>query len=306
MHSRRNARIKVMQLLYAAAVDKELADNELIGHYRSRVDQTSDLFLYTLYIFLKVVRQAEIDAEKRKKKLRPSEIDKKFQPHLNNNSIIIGIEENREARDRFEYFSTRMPVDEDIISQIYRRFAKDASYLAYSNLEAPTLEQHREKLLDCYREVKKDQNFKDLQFDNFANYIDDKSLIIGAMKNTIKTDHSKLDFMEVVQDDSGNPVEFGLELLMATQDVDEDLTKRIEPMLKNWEMERVAVLDSILLQMAGAEMMRFESIPISATMNEYIEIAKLYSSEKSKEFINGVLENLKDELLQENLIVKQH
>jgi N utilization substance protein B len=79
----------------------------------------------------------------------------------------------------------------------------------------------------------------------------------------------------------------------------------IEPTLKNWDAERVAILDMVMLKMALCELLHFPTIPTKVTLNEYVEISKLYSTDKSKEFINGILDRLMKELLEKGRIVKE-
>jgi N utilization substance protein B len=91
-------------------------------------------------------------------------------------------------------------------------------------------------------------------------------------------------------------------LLKFVVEADEELLKRIKQVLQNWDAERVAIIDMILLKMAVAEFLEFDSIPPQVTLNEYLDISKLYSTPKSKEFLNGVLDRLLKELQKEGLV----
>ena len=99
--------------------------------------------------------------------------------------------------------------------------------------------------------------------------------------------------------------EYGEDLLHKVIALDNELLEIIDPMLENWEAERVAVLDMILLKMAVCELMHFETIPTKVTINEYVDISKIYSTPKSKEFINGILDKLMKKLQDEGKINKQ-
>lgn len=89
---------------------------------------------------------------------------------------------------------------------------------------------------------------------------------------------------------------YAMDLLAKTIQSNEELSAIIQPKLKNWDMDRVAILDLILLKMAVSELKYFPTIPVKVTINEYIDISKLYSTPKSKEFVNGVLDRIKNEL----------
>jgi N utilization substance protein B len=94
-------------------------------------------------------------------------------------------------------------------------------------------------------------------------------------------------------------------LLKHVLEQDKRLLDIIEPNLKNWDADRVAIIDMILLKMAIAELLNFPSIPTKVTLNEYVEIAKLYSTDKSKDFINGILDRLMKKLESDGQINKK-
>ncbi|MCL4127407.1 UNVERIFIED_CONTAM: hypothetical protein GTU68_017567 [Idotea baltica] len=99
--------------------------------------------------------------------------------------------------------------------------------------------------------------------------------------------------------------EFGFQLLEKTITGDETLLKYIQPTLNNWDSERLAIIDMILLKMATCELMGFPSIPTKVTINEYVDLAKHYSTAKSKEFINGVIDRIMKDFTESGLIQKE-
>ncbi|NJN34227.1 MAG: transcription antitermination factor NusB, partial [Saprospiraceae bacterium] len=99
--------------------------------------------------------------------------------------------------------------------------------------------------------------------------------------------------------------QFGEELLTKTYKNDEELLNEIEPMLKNWDAERVATLDMILMKMALAELLYFPTIPTKVTINEYVDLSKMYSTDKSKDFVNGIMDRLMKKLKEMGGIVKE-
>ena len=98
---------------------------------------------------------------------------------------------------------------------------------------------------------------------------------------------------------------FGVDLLKKCYKHNEELTKDIEPNLKNWEMDRIAALDLVLMKMAVCELKYFPTVPVKVSINEYIDISKIYSTPKSKDFVNGVLDKTKLQLIELGLVNKQ-
>jgi N utilization substance protein B len=160
--------------------------------------------------------------------------------------------------------------------------------------------------LELFRFCRKNELFNEIIEDQFANWEDDKSLIIGTIKKVLKSLPSENEnfIMEHYPDDE-TCKEYGEFLLLKTYLEDEALLKLIEPVLQNWDADRVAVLDMIMIKMAICEFLYCNTIPAKVTLNEYVELAKSYSTSKSKEFVNGILDKLLNDLKSKNLIIKE-
>ena len=113
------------------------------------------------------------------------------------------------------------------------------------------------------------------------------------------------DFYEAYKPTDDTVKEFGEVLLEKVHEDGDELFNIIEPTLKNWDAERVAVIDMILLKMAVCELVNFPTIPTKVTLNEFVEISKMYSTDKSKDFINGILDRLLKKLEKEGKVVKE-
>ena len=130
--------------------------------------------------------------------------------------------------------------------------------------------------------------------------------MVGAIKKTLKAlPVTSEEFYQNYQPSDEAVKEFGELLLHKVYHEDSDLLELIEPTLKNWDADRVAAIDMILLKMALCELMNFPTIPTKVTLNEFVEIAKLYSTEKSKDFINGILDRLMKKLNKDGKINKE-
>ena len=141
--------------------------------------------------------------------------------------------------------------------------------------------------------------------DAYAEWVDDKSLIIGAIKKSLKKLPAEDNFFLKFFPEDETIKDFGLELLEHTFEHNKALLEYIKPTLKNWDHERLAVLDMILLKMAITEFIHFPTIPTKVTLNEYVEISKTYSTPKSKDFINGILDKILQELDADGKIQKE-
>ena len=305
MLSRRNVRIKVMQMLYALGRDKSLGLPDVMRRYRDSISHSFELYLFYVLYFIRVVEYAEKDAEKRASRHRPTEGDKAFTPRLAQNRLMDSLRQNEGLARLCKLYRLDDKVDVDLVRTLYQDFAKQEAYKAYLLLEAPGHDDHAGQLLELLRQCLNSETLQDAIEDHYPNLTDDESLVIGAMKKTIKALPVGPLFYEEYRPPAEATTEFGEKLLRMVHEEDTALLQIIEPALKNWDAERVAVLDMILLKMALCEFLHFPSIPAKVTLNEFVEISKLYSTEKSKDFINGILDRLMKKLDAEGKIKKE-
>ncbi|TVR88452.1 MAG: transcription antitermination factor NusB [Saprospirales bacterium] len=305
MLSRRIVRVKVMQLLYNLQADKQLGASDLQGIYRKGVNQTYDLFLFSLYVVLKTTRIALEEEERRKAKLLPKDEDRNFTPKLYQNPLIQELENSEHFTSIIEKKNFAALVDGDLVRQIYRKFAKEEVYREYVYSESGDKE-HRKALLDLFRFMRKSEVFEELLESNYSNWEDDKSLVVGAVKKVVKALPGQPDdFLKEHYPDEETWKEFGEQLLQLTIEEDSELRKTISPTLKNWDEDRLNTVDNILIKMALCEMLHFPTIPTTVTINEYMEISKDYSTARSKDFLNGILDKLAGDLREKGMIKKK-
>ncbi|MDX1941501.1 MAG: transcription antitermination factor NusB [Saprospiraceae bacterium] len=294
-----------MQILYSMSRDKKLGYEEALQQYRINVRQSFELYLHTLLQLMRIAEYAQQDATNRSAKLLPTEEDLNFSNKFGNNELIRSVTQNEGFNRMVRLFKLEEKIDEDKTRQIYTEFAKTDEYKAFILNSNTTDEDQRQILLSLYKHCMSNEMFSDLIEDNFPLWIDDESLIVGAIKKTIKALPAPADFYEEFRPPLETTVEFGEVLFKIVNESDEELLRIIEPTLKNWDAERVAVLDMILLKMALCELMYFPTIPTKVTLNEFVEISKMYSTDKSKDFINGILDRLMKQLNKEGKIKKE-
>jgi len=303
MISRRNVRIKVMQVLYTMNRDETITSRLSMKQYDLSVATSYKIYLLNVLQFYKIAEYALEDVKIRASKHLPTEEDKNFSTKIYQNSIIQTIIESESFSSIVRKEKLDKMLDSDTTRKIYKEFVKTDTFKQYQ-ARTNNLEDHREVLLEMYKFMVKHELFEERLEDYFSSWQDDKSLVIGAMKKTIKRVNGEDDFHTQHLPESETVKEYGEDLLYKVMEKDQELFDIIEPTLQNWEAERVATIDMILLKMALCELMYFETIPTKVTINEYVDISKIYSTPKSKEFINGILDKLMKQLKEEGKIKK--
>jgi N utilization substance protein B len=294
-----------MQLLYMLNRDDQIAFPDLIKQYNDGIWKTYELYVYHLYLLLRVTQYAEKDASNRAAKLLPSEDDKIFLPRLYTNASIQSLVKHKEFQANVKRFNFAEGLDDDHFRTLYQGFNDTPEYKAYLTIAEPTNEETNKLLLELYKYLVNHDVYIEMSEDRYNNWQDDESLVVGAVKKTIKVMPLQGDFYKEFEPSDETVREFGEQLLRKTCQEDQVLFEHIEPTLKNWDADRVAILDMIMLKMALCELLYFPTIPTKVTLNEFVEISKVYSTDKSKDFINGILDRLMKKLVKEEKIVKE-
>ncbi len=301
MLSRRNIRVKVMHLMYAKKLDKAISYEDLTKRFDRMVEQSYNLLLFNLEQIVKTTFLSNADADRKAAKHIPSEADKAFTPRIFENDLIQSLTENPSFQKTLKERSISARIDAEMSKLLYANLAKTEEYQKYVLDANPN---HKEMLLTLYKEWSSSESYEEYMEEKFDNWIHDKSLIVGAVKKIIKALPAEQYFFRDYYP-QGETVEFGKDLLYKVNHFESDLMDIIEPALKNWDANRVATIDLILLKLALSEMLYFPSIPLKVTINEFVDISKIYSTPKSKDFINGVLDRLMKKLLADGRIVKE-
>ncbi|HZV44443.1 MAG TPA: transcription antitermination factor NusB [Saprospiraceae bacterium] len=305
MVSRRSIRVKVMQLLYSLDRDPGVSQKEILQRYIQSVDLAYESLLFNLYLMLEITHFAVADRDNRLAKHRPEPDDNLWNAKLYENELIQSLVQNKPLRTYFEKRNFKSKVDQELIQKMYNSFSKLPEYKSYVFGEIDEARQ-REYLLDIYRDLRKNELFEEMVDDQYPFWQEDKSLVVGALKKIFKQLPSVNDkFFEEYLPDNDTVIDFGQRLISMTMEQADELEKLIEPTLKNWDMERLAVLDVILIKMALVEFFYFPTIPTKVTLDEYVDISKEYSTPKSKDFVNGILDRLMKSLSEEGKIKKE-
>ena len=285
--------------------DSELSFKEVQKKYKTSIEDSYNLFLFTLYNIYRIVESANADEKHRKSKHLPGDFDKAFTNKLFTNPTVANITSSKGLQKKFKDLGFDAIQNADFYKKIYEEFSKTEAYKEYimteSQDDSPA---HVEILLELFRFCRKSEYFEEVLEDKYPCWIDDKSLVVGVIKKYLKILASSPEEYLSYYPDAETTNEFGETLLNTINKNDSELMKIIESVLKNWDSERLAIIDTIILKLSLCEMIHFVSIPCKVTINEYVEISKTYSTDKSKEFINGVLDTLMKDLTEQGAIKK--
>ncbi len=296
-----------MQLLYSLEKDPDLKPTELVNRYQQSVDKSLEMYVFSLHHLIKVTEVALLDAGNRKTKLLPSEEDKNFRPKLFENEALQSLVNNKYLKEYFKKYHTEARIDIDQARMLYVEYAKTRLYQGYLLSNDDRVEAHIEQLLEVYKFCYNQEVYLDQMESDFYWWIDDEGLIIGAVKKTLKAlpYENNENFLEPYLPNEEAVDDFGLMILNSVLREYKDLDAFIEPYLQGWELDRIASLDKIMIQMAICELKYCPTIPTKVTLNEFVEISKIYSTEKSKDFINGILDAIMKDMQENGTLHKE-
>lgn len=296
MLNRRHLRIKVLQVLYAffQTEDEDILQSE--KQLLNSIDRMYDLYLWFLLTFEEVHQFAGQRIDDRMKKVRPTKEDlapnRKFVNNRIINHLIVNTELKRRAEERKVNWTGA--VENDLMRKLFLHIMDSEVYAEYMNSEEDSIEHDRQFLVDLFK--KEIANFE-LVHDYFENksifWLDDIDLMCSMVLKTIKQvkeEDNEYKPILALYKDRDDELGFVKSILRKTAKLDDENTVLIDELTKNWELDRIAKMDIILLKMAITELKVQPSIPKKVTLNEYIEISKFYSTPKSQVFINGILD----------------
>lgn len=309
MISRRNIREKVMQSLYAIAsmIDEKEPLSSISSATANKIliqklEDASRNFAASILYIVRIAEYAEIDAGNRAAKLLPTEEDLNVSTKICGNKYLWQIKENETFQAKVAQDSLQQLINEEWVRKLYTKLTQSERYKKYCASAERNDDEERRILVYIWKNlVLKDENFQDILADEWSGYAEDKVLNRTVIDFYFKNPDG-FNFLSFLSEEKHK---YAVDLLHAVIDREAFLLEKINPRLKNWDPERIAVIDMILLKMGVAEFLYFDSIPTKVTINEYIEIAKDYSTEDSGRFINAVLDNVLKDLISENLIRKK-
>ncbi len=307
MISRRNIRVKVMQTLYSlSTADPEGMKRSMqqtgASILNEKLDRSLDLFTTIILYTTQVAQYAEQDAHQRASKYLPTAADLVVNTKIAGNEAVWQVLSNETFQEKVKASHLNHLINTEWVRKLYLELVKTPEYEAY--IEEQSREPKSE--LAMFRFIwegvmLKQEGFIEQLSDDMPGWEDDFPMLAMLMDNFFRNVR-KINFLSLI---SGEKHQYAQDLLRTVLDKEEYSMELIRPKLVNWEAERVAVIDLLLLRMGVCELLYFPTIPTKVTINEYIDLAKMYSTPQSGQFVNGVLDNLLKELSNEGKIRKQ-
>lgn len=267
-----------------------------------KLNRALDLFIISINYTLQIARYAENDAHKRASKYLTTEADLNVNIKIAGNEFLWEILSNKTFEEKLKDPKIEHFMDKEWIKKLYKELAQTEEYSTYINDDSR--EAKKEKAIIRFIWEKIILENEDLQShfgDELQGWEDDKEMTLMLMENFFKSS-AKINFLNLI---STEKRQYAHDLLHTVMDKEEYCMSLVQPKLKNWDAERVALIDLLVLRMGVCEMLYFPTIPTKVTINEYIEIAKMYSTPQSGQFVNGVLDNILKDLERENKISKE-
>ena len=308
MINRELIRIKLVQVLYSylqkGTHNPDVAEKELL----LSLDKAYDLYNYLLLLMVEVsrmsVRMLEVH-ENRSKKLKDGII---WSHKFVDNRFIIQLESNRQLRDYCDEQALSWADHETFVRNLYNKVEESDFYKNYMASENSSYEEDREVWRLIYRHlICNNEELADLLEDTNVYWNDDKAIIDTFVLKTInrftEASTSAQPLMPEFKSDTDR--DFATKLLYRAIVGQEHFNELISSTTRKWDFQRIALMDRIILQLGLAEITTFPNIPISVSINEYVDIAKMYSTPKSDKYINATLDAIAKKLIEEGKLVKE-
>jgi len=307
MISRRLLRIKVLQVLYAyyTSEPKDIGISEKELHFS--INKAFELYNYLLILILDVSRYAESRIEIAKNKRIPTYAD--LNPNLRfiNNKLIAQIQENHQLNKYVNSEHISWLKYPELIKKLYTKLIESETYQIYMDKENSEYPDDKKIVSDFYTEILLPNDFFHIVLEEQSIYWnDDLDFVVSMIQKTIKrfneSDGPEKALLKLYK--SKEDRDFIVDLFRKSVSMRTLCLKLIEETANNWDLDRIAIMDILVMQLAITEFLEFSSIPTKVTLNEYLDIAKYYSTEKSNIFINGVLDKILSQMKADNKINK--
>ena len=309
MLTRRHIRIKVMQSVYSFKVGEgKMLDDEIV-FFKDSIAKSYDLY-FLMFSLLKSIKQYVDDQlvtynthkilkDQKYLKLKCLS-DNRFLEFINQHKVLNKYLKNKKIISwDLEFIFTKDLVEEIISNEAFK---------LYLDNKSPSEKDDLEWLIKSFKNIIASSSYLyNYLEDNNLTWIDDlpvvNTFILKTLKKLKTNNLESLQFPKI--DESFDDIEFGIQLLKKSILEEEKLLKELEGKTPNWGAERIAQMDKVILKIAIAEILHFPEIPTRVTINEYLEISKDYSTPNSNNFINGVLDKLVREFVDEKRMIKQ-
>ncbi|MEC3907383.1 transcription antitermination factor NusB [Tamlana sp. 2201CG12-4] len=296
MLNRRHIRVKVMQTMYAfkGSESDDLSKDQKFLLFS--IDNMYNLYLLLMSLLIEVQNRAENDLQKKQNKHLATKEDKNPNRKFVNNQLLQLLKENPQLKEQLEINKiNNWELDGEYIDVIFKEIMASNLYKDYMKTRVSDFKEDKDFIVDIFKEIiAPNDKLYDYLEDKNLTWLDDLPTVnttILKLLRKVKGTSPESHFTPKLYKDSEDK-QFAIDLFRKTLLNRSAINKEIGLKTKNWDADRIASVDYVLLQMAICELKKFPSIPVKVTINEYLEISKEYSTPKSSIFINGILDKL--------------
>jgi len=307
MISRRLLRIKIMQILFAYFKTEGSSLNKFESQLFFSINKSYDLYHYLLLLITEIADYASARIEIAKQKRIPTSEDLDPNTRFINNRLIHQIRNNESLQKYINEHKLSWVNDPGLIKKLYEDLTGSDYYRQYMKLPGQEYEEDKKFVINIYDSVIAQNNDLIQTLEEQSIFWNDEfEFVINMITKTLKLfqsgQHDHASLMPLYKNDEDK--DFVKQLFRKVIIKRDEYLELIREYTQNWDIERIAFIDVLIMEMAIAEVLEFPSIPVKVTFNEYLELAKYYSTNKSSFFINGILDKIFEKLKKENKIKK--
>lgn len=306
MLTRRHIRVKVMQSLYAYSQSNNDNINTEEKFLRKSMEEMYDLYLLLLDLFVEIKNHSEDVLERSTQKHLPTAEDMDPNRKFVDNQVIALLEKNERLQAALETRKlNHWKNDDEYIGILWTEIRNSEHFETYMSTRSGDFKEDKEFVIAVFRDIiAPNEKLYDYLEDKNLTWVDDLPLVNTAIVKMLQKLKPGQEPSLTKLYKNAEDKEYAVELFRKTLLNSEKLAAEMEGKTPNWDKERIADLDTVLIKMAICEFLKFPSIPVKVTINEYLEIAKEYSTPKSSIFINGILDKLSKEYKEEGKLNK--
>lgn len=307
MVSRRLLRVKVLQICYAYLKSSDQTINQAEKELFFSIQKSYDLYHYLLLLIIDIVQYAENRIELAKQKKIPTYEDLNPNTKFIDNRLVQRLSANEDLKKYLNDNKLSWVNHPELIKNIYTKIRESEEFERYMNSGVNGFNEDKKFITDIYAKIiATNEDLYQVLEEQSIFWNDDIEFVLGMVLKTFRTFKAKSvgeeSLMPLFKNDEDK--EFVKRLFRKALLNHKENEELISKFIKNWDVERVAFMDIVVMSIAISEMIEFNDIPVKVSLDEYIEIAKFYSTEKSNVFINGILDKLVNHLKEEGKIKK--
>jgi len=308
MLNRRHLRVKVLQSLYAYHQSNSGDIKQHEKHLLQSIDSVHEMYIWMLSLISEVVDYAEIDAQERANKHLPTEEDLHANVKILGNRFVLSLKKNKDYLAGLKKYKVSWTFEPELVKSMFIILKNSDDYKEYLKKTCDTIQTDKDIIKYIFKRVILKSSIAEQVFeDKFIYWPVDKDVLQALIAKTFKNfayDNYEQNKLAEITGNWEEDREFIVNLFEESIRHNTDYQVLITAKTQNWEPDRIAMMDTLLMKMAISEFINFNSIPVKVTINEYLEISKEFSTPKSNSFINGILDKILIELKAQNKVNK--